>query len=86
MATKTISLDLEAYRRLKGEKLKGESFSDVIKRVIQPPLDLETWFRDIQAHPLSRKAIKAIERQIAERGRSVSQRGSRGLPRYKRAS
>lgn len=31
--TKTISLDEEAYERLKHEKEEGESFSDVVKRL-----------------------------------------------------
>ena len=36
MGSKTISLDDEAYRRLKKEKNKNESFSDVVKRLTRP--------------------------------------------------
>lgn len=33
---KTVSFDDEAYELLKGAKLPGESFSDVVKRTIGP--------------------------------------------------
>ncbi len=36
MGSKNISLDDEAYRRLKNEKNGNESFSDVVKRLTRP--------------------------------------------------
>lgn len=36
MGTKTISIDEEAYNRLRGQKKGKESFSDVIKRILKP--------------------------------------------------
>lgn len=37
---KTVSFDDEAYRLLKGSKLPGESFSDVVKRLLGHRRDL----------------------------------------------
>lgn len=36
MAVRTITIKEEAYRRLKHAKRRGESFSDVIIRVVSP--------------------------------------------------
>lgn len=50
MATKTISLELDAYERLKASKRPGESFSEVVRRAVfpkSPPTgeDLLAYFR-----------------------------------------
>ncbi len=48
--TKTITLELDAYERLRSSKRPGESFSEVIRRAVfrdSPPTgeDLREWFR-----------------------------------------
>lgn len=71
MASKTIRLDRAAYLRLKTAMLPGESFSDTIKRIVKPRMNLKVWLRRIKQNPLSRKATDAIELQIAHRRRGM---------------
>ncbi len=73
MATKTISIAIEAYRRLKDAKAPTESFSEAIKRIVKPPFEMKAWVRRVRANPLSKKAADAVEAQIARR-RSSSTR------------
>jgi Putative antitoxin len=49
MATKTISLELDAYEKLRSSKRPGESFSDVVRRAVfrqtaPTGKELLTWF------------------------------------------
>ena len=67
MATKTITIDLEAYDRLKAHKREGESFSQTIKRFFKQPLDCEAWVKEIEADPMSEEAMEAVEEQVRQR-------------------
>ncbi|HEV2296115.1 MAG TPA: antitoxin VapB family protein [Tepidisphaeraceae bacterium] len=67
MATKTISIDIEAYERLKAVQKENESFSQTIKRVVWNPAKFEKWLHDPNREPLSDEAIEAIEQVVAAR-------------------
>lgn len=69
MATKTISIDVDAYERLKSVQKTHESFSQTIKRVVRKPVDLKAWFAVMDRRPMSRQAIDAVEEQVKDRAR-----------------
>jgi predicted CopG family antitoxin len=67
MAAKTVSIDLEAYKRLKSVQEPRESFSQVIRRVIQPPFDVKAWLDAVSRRPSLKSAAAAVERQVRAR-------------------
>ncbi|MBI2516221.1 MAG: antitoxin VapB family protein [Opitutae bacterium] len=73
MARKTISLETDAYERLKATRRTGESFSAVVRRITLPPPKATA--RDLLADMKSGKFgrgvdWKAIKRAVAGRRRS----------------
>ena len=67
MATKTITLDLEAYQRLKAVQRDGESFSQTVKRTIQAPIDVDAYAKRLRQVSMSKNAIEGIEQQVRDR-------------------
>ena len=69
MPTKTITIDVGAYERLKSVQKPTESFSQTIKRVVRKPIDLKAWFTAMDRVSLSRQAADAIARHVKARSR-----------------
>ena len=62
MATKTISLELDAYEKLRRSKLEGESFSAVVRRARFDPADARgsTIISALAALPVRESDKKAV--------------------------
>ena len=58
MASKTISLEIDAYERLKAARLHYESFSQTIRRIVPPPARLA---RELLSKAKSGKWGKEVE-------------------------
>jgi predicted CopG family antitoxin len=72
MATKTITLSEDAYRLLRAEKGKGESFSDVVRRLSQGRKSIQRFAGAWKDLPTSKKeeireAIESLRREADRR-------------------
>lgn len=67
MATKTISVDLEAYEALRRRKRRGQSFSDVIKEHFIGAGTGSTLLRAVRGIDVSESTLAEAERIVAER-------------------
>jgi predicted CopG family antitoxin len=78
MGTKTISLDLEAYERLRALKKPSESFSDVVKRLAEGQKTIgafrRAWSRLDAARLPSQKELDEMEKHLNERSPYVPSR------------
>jgi hypothetical protein len=78
MATKTISLELDAYDKLKLAKQNGESFSAVVRRARFDPTDsrgdsILQCLASLRPGPADQKAMEAWNRDgLRDRGASPS--------------
>jgi predicted CopG family antitoxin len=79
MAVKTITIDMEAYERLRSVRKANESFSQTIKRVVQKPFDLDAWLKRVGDNPLSPKTVKAIEQEVKNRRKPINREGRRAV-------
>ena len=79
MAVKTITIDMEAYERLRSVKKANESFSQTIKRVVQKPFDLEAWLKKMDGIELSPETVKAVEQEVKGRRKPINREGRRAI-------
>jgi len=70
MATRTIAINEEAYRRLKKLKQPGDSFTDVILREIPDVLETAGEILDyFEKHPPPKANPKMLQIMLSSRGR-----------------
>jgi predicted CopG family antitoxin len=79
MPSKTISLEIDAYERLKATRIRGESFSAVVRRITlpSPKATAADLLADFKSGRFGRK-IKwaAVKAAVARRSRSPVIRAS----------
>jgi len=79
MPSKTISLEVDAYERLKATRIRGESFSAVVRRITlpSPKATAADLLADVKSGRFGRE-IKwaAVKAAVARRSRSPGTRVS----------
>lgn len=72
MAVKTITIDMEAYERLAREKREGESFSQVIKRVLAARgMTARSLLESIKDIRVADETLESIEKVVGLRERDL---------------
>jgi predicted CopG family antitoxin len=65
MAVKTITIDMDAYERLAREKREGESFSQVIKRVLAARgMTARSLLETIKSIRIADETLESIEKVV----------------------
>jgi|SRR6266508_2489494 len=88
MATKTITIDIEAYRRLKTVQRENESFSQTIKRVVPKPVSTEELIRFFRraGSQLSEGFFEGVESAVAARDSQGDRERVNGMLGHNRAT
>ncbi|MGA2643026.1 MAG: antitoxin VapB family protein [Spirochaetia bacterium] len=72
MAVKTITIDMEAYEKLAREKKDGESFSQVIKRILGARrMTAEKLLANAKSLSVSEDALNRMEEIVKEREKDL---------------
>lgn len=77
MPSKTISLEVDAYNRLKATRRAGESFSEVVRRITLPPAKATAaeLLKEVESGSFGRGVDwTAVKRAVAGRRRSRESR------------
>jgi predicted CopG family antitoxin len=69
----TVELDREAIRRLKTARMEGESFSEVIKRLVRPRRTAQEIVRAMRQAAVSNATLQLIDESASRRRRSAYQ-------------
>ncbi len=72
MATKTITIDVEAYEALKRRKRKGQSFSDVIKDHFSAGATGSEFRRALSELRIDPTTLDAVDDLVRRRGSDLA--------------